>query len=325
MRFKTEDNMQLNTNSHNKIFVIVGMLFLLQMLFITPSLAKSNVVVTVGNGTITEYDVKIRSNFELIVKNKSSTARNRANVRKKVIDKLINEKVQLQTGARFGISASKGEVDRRIRKIASGAKMSVSQLANFLKARGSNISTMKDLQEAGIIWGGIVRAKFGSASRVSEKIIDEEASKLGKRFGGKQTVYDLQHIILKMPSNANRAKRTQRQKEAKQVRAEFTKCSRIRTVTAGLPRVEVKARPNTSLSTLSSGQRSLVRAAKVGTITKYRTIKGGVEMFAVCKKTTAHSTKARTYVQKKLVQERFTKFAEDYLKSLRGATNVQYR
>ena len=56
-----------------------------------------------------------------------------------------------------------------------------------------------------------------------------------------------------------------------------------------------------------------------------RTIKGGVEMYAICKKTTARSAKARKFVQGKLVQKKFEKFADDYLVQLTAAANVQYK
>ena len=112
---------------------------------------------------------------------------------------------------------------------------------------------MKNLQKAGIAWGGLIRSKFGSSAQISEKLIDEEASKLGKKFGGEQTVYDLRHIVLQMPSNASKAKRKQRLVDAKTVRDNFSKCSRVRTLTSSLGRVKVQTMRNVSLGTLSAG------------------------------------------------------------------------
>lgn len=317
--------MRLTSNSFKKLYIASFILLSLQLMLVSPVLAASKTVVTVGSEKITEYDIKIRSNFLLIVKNKSPNARNRANIRKSTIKDLIKEEVQLQAAAKAGISAISGEINRRISTIAKGARMSVRQLASFLKTKGSHIDTMKNIQRAGIVWGGLVRAKFGSSAQVSEKLIDEEANKLGKRFGGKQTVYDLRRIVLQMPSNANKAKRNQRLTDAKTVRANFVKCSRIRSLTSSLGRVIVENKPNTSLRSLSAGQRKLVRNAKVGSITKARVIKRGVEMYAVCKKTVARSEKARKYVKGKLVQKKFEKFANDYLTQLTASTNVKYK
>lgn len=317
--------MRFTSLSLNKFYLVAFILLALQMLLLTPVLAASKTVATIGNVNITEDDVKLRSNFLLIVKNKSSNARNRANIRKSTIKTLVQEQVQIQAAARNNIVAVSGEINRRIASIAKGARMSVSQLTSFLKSKGSNISTMKNLQKAGIVWGGLIRQKFGSSAQVSAKLIDEEAAKLGKRFGGKQTVYDLRRIVLQMPSNAKKSKRNQRLADAKTVRENFTKCSRVRSLTAGLGRVVVETKPNTSLSSLSSGARKLVRNAKVGTVSRARVIKRGVEMFAVCKKTTARSEKARKFVEGKLVQKKFEKFAKEYLDQLVAEANVTYK
>ena len=316
---------RLTTSSIKKLFIASFILLSFQLISVASANAASKTVVSVGNANITEYDIKIRSNFLLVVKNKSASSRNRANIRKSTIKALVNEQVQLQAAARNGVTASSGEVNRRIATIAKGARMSVSRLGSFLKSKGSHIDTLKNLQRAGIVWGGLIRSKFGSSAQISEKLIDEESAKLGRKFGGEQTVYDLRHIVLQMPSNANKAKRNKRLADAKTVRENFSKCSRVRTLTANLGRVKVTSMPNTSLRSLNAGQRKLVRNAKIGTISKARTIRGGVEMYAVCKKTTARSAKARKFVQGKLTQKKFEKFADDYLTQLTAAANVQYK
>lgn len=317
--------MRLTTFSKNKFYIAFSIILFIQLIIANTAFAASKTVATVGSASVTEYDVKIRSNFLLIVKNKSTNSRNRANIRKSTIKTLTSEQVQIQAAAKAGIQAANGEVNRRVASIAKGARMSVNQLAKFLKSKGSNISTMKDMQKAGILWGGLVRAKFGASAQVSEKLIDDEAEKLGKRFGGKQTVYDLRRILLQMPSNANRAKRNKRLADAKTVRENFTKCSRVRSLTSSLGRVKIENKPNTSLGNLSSGARKLVRNTKVGAVSKGRVIKGAVELYAVCKKTTARTEKARKYIENKLVQKKFEKFAGGYLDTLRSEYNVQVR
>lgn len=317
--------MRLKSRSFKKLYIASFILLSTQLLGFSPAMAADKTVVTVGNEKITEYDIKIRSNFLLIVKNQSSNARNRANIRKSTIKTLVQEQVQRQAAAKQGVEAVSGEVNRRIATIAKGARMSTSKLASFLKSKGSNIETMKDIQRAGIVWAGLIRGKFGASAQVSEKQIDDAASKLGKRFGGKQTVYSLQRILLQMPSNANKSKRNKRLADAKKVRESFTKCSRIRSLTAGYGRVKVESKPNTSLSNLSAGQRKLVRNTKVGTVSRARVLKRGVEMFAVCKKTVARSDKARKHVEGKLVQKKFAKFADDYLAQLTASTPIKYK
>ncbi|NRA88598.1 MAG: hypothetical protein HRU28_14685 [Rhizobiales bacterium] len=313
--------MQFVSSSVKKIHVAFIVSILVFLAITTPALAKSKVKVLVGKDGITEYDIKIRSNYTLIVTGKTSTAKNRSRIRKKTIEVLIDEKVKIIAATNAGIGLVSGEISRRVSGFARSNKMSTAQLAKIFKARGSNISTLKQIFKSSLLWGALVRQKYGSSASVSEKQIDAAASKTHK----KQTVYDLQHIILKMPSNASRAKRNKRLADAKIVREKFTKCSRIRTLTSNLGRVEVKSKPNTSLSSLNSGQRNLIRNASIGTVTKARRIKGGVEMFAICKKDKAHSAKARKIAQNKLVQTKFGKLAEDYLKQLRTQSNVQYK
>ncbi|MBL1421378.1 MAG: SurA N-terminal domain-containing protein [Alphaproteobacteria bacterium] len=318
--------MQLTVSSQKKIFIAFFILLFTQFTVIAPALAADgDILATVGKVNITEGDVKVRSNFLLIVKNQQASASNRADIRNATIKELVNQQVQLQAATRNGITAGEAEVNKRIETIAQGAKMTVTQLTSFLKSKGSHIDSMRDLQKSGIAWRSLIRSKFGSTAQISEKLIDEEAAKLGKKFGGEQTVYDLRHIVLQMPSNANKTKRNQRLADARTVRANFSKCSRIRTLTSGLGRVKVSTMRNVSLSNLSEGQRKLVINTRVGSVSGARTIKGGVEMYAVCKKTTARNDKARQFAQSQLVQKKFEKFAADYLIQLTAEANVQYK
>lgn len=318
--------MQLMISSRKTIFFAFFILLFTQVILIAPALAAdSKILATVGNVNITEDDVKIRSNFSLIVTNKPASASNRADIRNATLKELVDEQVQLQAATRNGITADEAEVNKRIETIAKGANMTAAQLTSFLKSKGSHIDSMRDLQKAGIAWRSLIRSKFGSAAQISEKLIDEEAAKLGEKFGGEQTVYDLRHIVLQMPSNANKTKRNQRLADARTVRANFSKCSRIRTLTSGLGRVKVATMRNVSLSDLSEGQRKLVSNTRVGSVSGARTIKGGVEMYAVCKKTTARNDKARQFAQSQLVQKKFEKFAADYLIQLTAEANVQYK
>ncbi len=321
---QTSNSMVKSQNIMKFLNIIILSIVFAIFAMTTPSLARSKTVVTVGNKNITEYDIKIRSNFELIVKNRSSTSRNRSKIRKTVIENLVIQQVQLQAAGKAGIVPIESAVSQNIAKIARGANMSTSKLTNFLKSRGSNISTMKDIQRAGMVWQALVRQKFGSAGQVSEKQIEEEANK-SKKYGKKQTVYSLKHITLKMASNASKGKRNKRLAEAREIKANFTKCSRIRTLTANFGRVEVKSLANVSLSSLNSAQRNLIRKTKLGTISNARSVRGGVEMFALCEKTVAISAKSRSVIQSKLIDKKFSGFAKDYLKRVRAETFIKYR
>lgn len=316
--------MKLMFNPVKKLAIGALLLILAQVMTFQTSYAASRTVATVGSEKITEYDVKIRSNFLLIIRNIPSSSKARARVRKTVIKQLIDEELQLLAGKKQGMVAPAATLNKRISSIARGARMSTSQLAKFLKAKGSNISTMKQQHSAAIVWGGLIRAKFGASANVSEKQIEQQAKKLGSKFS-KQTVYDLRHILLQMPSNANRAKRSSRLKDAAAIRAKFTKCSRIRSITASVNRVKITNRSNTSLGSLNSGQRNLVKAASIGSISKARTIKGGVEMFALCRKSVAHSAKTKAKIRSSLIQSKFKGFAADYLKTLHKEYKVTYR
>ncbi|MCJ8322675.1 MAG: SurA N-terminal domain-containing protein [Rhizobiales bacterium] len=312
--------MQFISKSFKLLGAVAAMVIFAQAMLISPSLAASRVVVTVDGKSINENDIKIRSSLTLISKSQKQTAKAHANIRKTVINKLIEEQVMLQAGAKAGFKPSNGEVKKRIAAIAKGAKLTVKQLEQYLLDNGSHINTMRNIQKVNQVWGNLLRKQFGSSVKISDQAIEAETKK-----GGKVTVYDLQQITLQMPSNSSPSKRNARVAQAKQVQAEFSKCSRIRTLTASLGRVEIKSRPATSLSALTPGQRKLVKGAKVGTISHYRILSKGIEMFAVCKKTQAYSNKARANAKNKLLQKAFANFGVSYLKKIMSNAKIIYR
>lgn len=312
--------MQYISKSLKLVTAIAAMLIFAQTIFVIPSLAASRVVVSVNGKSINENDIKIRSSLTLISKSQKQTAKAHANIRKTVINKLIEEQVMLQAGVAAGFKPSNTEVKKRIAVIAKGAKLTVKQLEEYLLANGSHINTMKNIQKVNQVWGNLLRKRFGTDVKISDKAIEAETKK-----SGKVTVYDLQQITLKMPSNSSASKRNARVAEAKQVQADFSKCSRIRTLTSNLGRVEIKSRPATSLSALTPGQRKLVQGAKIGTISHYRILSKGIEMFAVCKKTQAYSNKARANAKNKLLRIAFAKFGGTYLKKIMSEAKIVYR
>ena len=76
------------------------------MLAAGPALAQK-VVVVVNGRPITDYDITMRSKLTQISTHKTPS-------RQETIDDLVNDKIKIAEGARYGITASDADVDRAV-------------------------------------------------------------------------------------------------------------------------------------------------------------------------------------------------------------------
>lgn len=85
---------------------------------------------------------------------------------------LVNERLQQEVGARFGMSATVEEIENGMAEFASRANMDVNAFIAAISQEGVAPETFRDFVSAGITWRNIVRARFAARSQVTEAEID---------------------------------------------------------------------------------------------------------------------------------------------------------
>jgi peptidyl-prolyl cis-trans isomerase SurA len=281
--------------------------------------APAQTLVAVVNGEpITALDVESRMKFIHLSTQKQAA-------RPDVINDLIDEKLKVKEGKRWGIEFTDAEVDSMYANMASRMHHSADQLTQNLQKGGVNPQTLKSRIRADSVWQQLVRGRFASSLQLSEKDI-EEALKEKNQSGQSTTAteYTLRPILFLVPPGQASAVDAKR-KEAEALRTRFKSCQ------DGLPAARaigavVRDSVIRNSGDLNPELQKVLDAVPVGQLTTPEVTRHGVEMWAICSK---QDSKADAPIKKQtreaLATQRFEQQSKAYLKRLRSEALIEHK
>ena len=146
-----------------------------------PSVVKATAIV---NGeVITQTDVDQRLALLVIANGGRITAEELDRLRQQVLRNLIDETLQIQAAKAEKIEIKPADIDRTLARVASGANQTPEQLADFLKANGSSIKTMRRQIEGEISWSRLQRAKIENTVNVGDDEVKAVLDRLNAAKG----------------------------------------------------------------------------------------------------------------------------------------------
>lgn len=120
------------------------------------------------------------------------------------LESLIDEKVQSSEFHRLvkDQTFSKEEIDEAVADLARQYRMSPEQFAQATAQAGIPMQHIRDMQEASIAWGNLIRGRYYKTVRVSDLRVDEMLHRLKASLDKPQ--YRLAEIFLYAPDQASR-------------------------------------------------------------------------------------------------------------------------
>ena len=282
------------------------------------TLPAQNVVVMVNGEPITNYDIDQRSKLTQL---SSRTTPNR----QQVLDELINEKVKIKEGKKFGIDPSAADIDAAFASMGSRMRMSAEQLEKTLENQGIRPETLKRRIRAEMVWSNLVRGRFKSSMMVSEQdvraALGESEAQAGENFE-----YQMQPVVLIVPRSAPNTSREARFKEAEALRGRVQSCADANTIFKAMPNAAIRSMVIKTSAEIPQSLREILDKTPVGHLTAPEVTKQGVEMVALCsrKPSTADTPKKRE-IREKMTAEKFEKKSKEYLQEVRKAAMIEYR
>ena len=175
-----------------------------------PALAQENgfaPAAYVNGSVISRYEFKQRVLFMTLL-------RQPGDVSKASLSALIEDALRRQAAKSLDISVPPEAVQAGMAEFAARVKLPMDELLKALGKGGVEPETLRDFVEAGLLWRSVVRAKFTTATKISDAEIDR-AIGAGAASGGEVRVL-LSEIVLPTggPDNAmalaQRLKQTRR-------------------------------------------------------------------------------------------------------------------
>jgi len=139
VQFESVDiaNMIMTTTlSHRfSVLVLTCAAALALMSWASPSHAQT-VAVMVNGEPITNYDIEQRSKLTFLTTHKPAS-------RQEVIDELIDEKVKIKEGKKFGVDPTASDIDQSYAAMSARMRITPEQLTKSLEVQGIRADTLK--------------------------------------------------------------------------------------------------------------------------------------------------------------------------------------
>src|SRR6266545_2971346 len=148
--------------------------------------AAQNVVVIVNGEPITALDVEQRMKFIQLTTQKAAA-------RQDVINDLIDEKLKVREGKRWGIEVSDSELDTMYATMGQRMRFTAEQLTQSLERGGVKANTLKTRIRADSVWQQLVRGRYQSSLQLSDK--DVELALQANAAGGQEQVASFEYVV----------------------------------------------------------------------------------------------------------------------------------
>lgn len=132
-----------------------------------PSVVKASAIV---NGeVITQTDIDQRLALLAISQGSPIPANELERLRVQVLRNLIDETLQIQAARNAEIKITDADIDKTVARVAGNVKQSPEQMANYLKANGSSIRSIRRQIEGELAWRRLQQAKIESQVSVGDE------------------------------------------------------------------------------------------------------------------------------------------------------------
>ena len=146
-----------------------------------PSIVKATAIV--NGDVVTQTDVDQRLALLEIANGGKIPAEELDRLRQQVLRNLIDETLQIQAAKTEKITIKTSDIDRTVTRVAGNVKQSPDQLAGFLSANGSSITSLRRQIEGEIAWQRLQRAKIESSVSVGDDEVKAVIQKIESSKG----------------------------------------------------------------------------------------------------------------------------------------------
>lgn len=283
-----------------------------------PARAQS-IAVMVNGEPITNSDIEQRIRLHSLSGPQKAS-------RKDVIEELINDKVKIREGKKFGLNMSDSDIDAAYANMGQRMNMSTDQLNQTLQARGIRPATLKARIKADMTWSQLVRGRFQQSLLVGEK---EVVAVVGKSDGGQSSEnfeYQLRTIVMVVPRGSGAGAIDSRRKEAEALRSRITSCEQAVETFTSMRYATIRSPVTRTSGDLPAPLRATLDKTPIGQLTAPEVTKAGIQMVALCgKKVSTADTPAEREARDKLMAQRFEAKSNEYLKDARRTMMIEYR
>ena len=279
-----------------------------------------SIVVMVNGEPITDYDIEQRTKLDFLSTHKQSS-------RQEVLNELIDEKVKLKEGKKFGVDPSASDIDQSFAGMGSRMHITPDQLAKSLESQGIRPETLKARIKAEMVWTSLVRGRYKERLLVSDKDVAAAVAAAGGDTDqqGQAYEYKMQPIVLIVSNPADQGAMEFRHKEAEALRARIQTCAEANSVLRTTANAVIKETVVKTSADIPPVLRKLLDDTPIGHLTPPEATKQGIQMVALCARNpTTIDTPKKREIKEQMYSKKYEATSKAYLDEVRKAAMIEY-
>jgi peptidyl-prolyl cis-trans isomerase SurA len=283
-------------------------------------LHAQTVAVMVNGEPITNYDIDQRSKLNFLTTHKTP-------VRQQVIDELIDEKVKIKEGKKYGVDPTASDVDQSFAAMSTRMRTTPEMLAKSLESQGIRPDTLKARMKAEMVWTSLIRGRYPESLQVGEKDVAAAVQANGdEKLQTEAFEYQMRPIVLIVPRGSAPAVVESRVKEAETLRSRIQTCDEANSFFKSMPNAAIRETVTKTSADIPAVLREGLDKTPIGHLTTPEVTKQGVEMVALCgRKATTVDTPKKKEIRDKMYAEKYEAKSKSYLQEVRKAAMIEYR
>jgi peptidyl-prolyl cis-trans isomerase SurA len=156
-----------------RVFLILTGVSLFASFEADAKVAPTRIIVVVNKDVITAADLDQRLRLVNLGSGRPVTDKIPDDVRKQVIQGMIDEQLQLQAAKSKKIKVEDAEVEKALENLAKDNKMTSEAMVKMLKTHGISKQTMLTRLKAQMAWGRYIREAYGPLVHIADKEVDK--------------------------------------------------------------------------------------------------------------------------------------------------------
>jgi peptidyl-prolyl cis-trans isomerase SurA len=174
------------------------------------------VVAVINDDVITHLELENRlSGLDAEIRAQGGEVPPREELRKQMLQQMINDKLQLQAAKRLGLSVSEEAIDEALTNIARNNQLSVRQLREALASEGVSYELFREGIKTQMLINQIYTRHIRNRIIVTDEELDGFIASGGGRADARE--YDISHILLRVSEGASQEQSNRVRDRAKSI------------------------------------------------------------------------------------------------------------
>ena len=207
MPIPPRSSFMIKDRAFSLIATVLAIILAVGLLLMAPSRApaetEERIVANINGNIISRYDVEQRVLLTTASTEVPQNESAKNYLRRRILQELINEQLQLQEAQEVNITVDAKEVRQGLERMAKQNDMDVEEMLEFLKKKGVLKKTVQAKAIVDISWEKFVKRRLAPFVDVGNKELDTIVDRLKARNA--QPWYSLQEIFLPVEKGANPA------------------------------------------------------------------------------------------------------------------------